>query len=206
MYTNQKLRVRWGNEMSSQFGVPNGVKQGGVLSPLLFAAYIDGLLIRLEETGVGFHMGIRFFGTLAFADFLNLLASTLSWLKILTDLCEKYAKKFNIKFNGSKGRLLLFKGRNCKISTRGVTVNDVSLTVSEIAVHLDHHMSTKDKDVNAAKNSFWRSFNLFISDYGDIYSFKKKTQMSFLDNIVTMGHLGGVESLCVAWRKALRII
>ncbi len=52
----------------------------------------------------------------------------------------------------------------------------VSLTVSETAVHLGHHMSTKDKEftVNAAKNSFGRSFNLFISDYGHIYSFLKK--------------------------------
>ncbi len=59
------------------------------------------------------------------------------------------------------------------ISKRGVTVNGVSLTVSETAVNLGHHMSTKDKEctVNAAKNSFWWSFNLFISDYGHIYSF-----------------------------------
>ncbi len=198
--------------MSSQFGVLNGVKQGEVLSPLLFAVYIDGLLIRIEETGVGCHMGIRFIGALAFADHLNLLAPTLSGLKILIDVCEKYAKEFNIKFNGSKSCLLLFKGRNCKISTRGVTVNGVSLTVSETSVHLGHHMSTKDKEciINAAKNSFWRSFNLFISDYGHIYSFLK---MSFLDNIAvyTIGHLCGnckvMElSFCVAWRKALKII
>ncbi len=67
MYRNKKLWVRWGDQMSSQFGVVNGVKQGGVLSPLLFPVYIDGLLFRLEETGVGCHMGIRFIGTLAFA-------------------------------------------------------------------------------------------------------------------------------------------
>ncbi len=71
--------------MSGQFGVVNGVKQGGVLSSLLFAVYIDGLLIRLEETGVGCHMSIRFIGALAFADDLNLLAPTLSGLKILND-------------------------------------------------------------------------------------------------------------------------
>ncbi len=161
--------------MRCLFGVVNGVKQGGVLSPLLFAVYIDGLLIRLEETGVGCHMGIRFIGALTFADDLNLLAPNLSGLKILIDVCKKYAKVFNIKFNGSKSCLLLFKGRNCKISTRGVTINGVSLTVSETAVHLGHHMSTKDKEctVNAAKNSCWRSFNLFISDYGHMYSFLK---------------------------------
>ncbi len=158
MHTN-RLWVRWGDDMSGQFGVVNGVKQGGVLSPLLFAVYIDWLLIRLEERGVGCHMGIRFIGALAFADDLNLLTPTLSGLKILIDVYKKYAKEFNIKFNGSKSRLLLFKGRNCKISTRGVTVNGVLLTVSETAVHLGHHMSTKDKEctVNAAKNSFWRS-------------------------------------------------
>ncbi len=122
---------------------------------------------------MGCHMGIRFIGTLAFADALNLLAPTLSGLKILIDVCEKYAKEFNIKFNESKSHLLLFKGRNCMISTRCVTVNGVSLNVSETAIHLGHHMSTKDKEctVNAAKNSFWRSFNLFISDYGHISFF-----------------------------------
>ncbi len=78
-------------------------------------AYYDGLLIRLEETGVGCHMGIRFIGALAVANDLNLLAPTLSGLKILIDVCEKYAKEFNIQFSGSKSRLLLFKGRNCRI-------------------------------------------------------------------------------------------
>ncbi len=118
MYANQRLRVRWGDVMSSQFGVVNGVKQGGFLSPLPFAVYIDVLLIRLEETGVGWHMGIHFIGAFAFANNLNLLAPNLSWLQILIDVCEKYTKEFNIKFNGSKGHLLLFKERNCKISTR----------------------------------------------------------------------------------------
>ncbi len=79
-----------GDEMSSQFSVVNGIKHGGVLSPLLCAVYIDGLLIRLEETGVGCHMCIRFIGTLAFADDLNLLAPT--GLKILIDVCENMLK------------------------------------------------------------------------------------------------------------------
>ena len=37
MYTNQTLRVKWGSVMSESFTVMNGVKQGGVLSPVLFA-------------------------------------------------------------------------------------------------------------------------------------------------------------------------
>ncbi len=195
--------------MSSQFGVVNGVKQGGVLSPLLFSV----LLIRLEETGVGCLMGIRFICTLAFANDLNLLAPTLSGLKFLINVCEKYAKEFNIKFNGSKSCLLLFKGRNCKISTSSVTVNGVSLTVPERAVHLGYHMSTKDKEctVNATKNCFWRSFNLFISDYGHIYSLKKRVLFrqycySYKGSPLWPLQSDGVEYLCFEWRKALKII
>ena len=52
MYTSQTLRVKWGHAVSNCFTVSNGVKQGGVLSPLLFDIYTDILLKRLEETGV----------------------------------------------------------------------------------------------------------------------------------------------------------
>ena len=53
MHTNQTLRVKWGHTVSDMFNVMNGVKQGGVLSPILFAIYTDVLLQRLQETGVG---------------------------------------------------------------------------------------------------------------------------------------------------------
>ncbi len=128
----------------------------------------------LEDTGVGCHMGICFIGTLAFANDLNLLTPTLSGLTILIDVCEKQSSILS-----SKHRLHLFKGRNCNISKRDVTVNGVSLTLSETAVHLGHHMSTKYNEctLKAAKTSFWRSFNLFISDYGHIDTFLRKKSL-----------------------------
>ncbi len=101
--------MKWGNEKCSQFNVLNAVKQGSVLLSILFAVYMDGLLDRLAETSVGCHMWICFIGELAFADDLNLLSQTLSGLKILVDVCEKYAEEYNISFNGSKRILLLFK-------------------------------------------------------------------------------------------------
>ena len=52
LYTTQSLRVKWSDTTSPQFTVMNGVKPGLVLSPILFAIYTDGLLKRLEDTGV----------------------------------------------------------------------------------------------------------------------------------------------------------
>ncbi len=49
MYTNQQLQVKWGNVISHRFEAINGVKQGGVLSPILFCIYMDELLLRLKK-------------------------------------------------------------------------------------------------------------------------------------------------------------
>ena len=37
MYSNQQCHVKWGEAASDSFGISNGVKQGGVISPLLFS-------------------------------------------------------------------------------------------------------------------------------------------------------------------------
>ncbi len=47
------MRVRWADSFSNTFPVSNGVRQGGVLSPILFTIYIDNFLTRLSSLGVG---------------------------------------------------------------------------------------------------------------------------------------------------------
>ena len=53
-YSTQKMSVQWNHNChSSGFSVSNGVRQGGVLSPFLFAVYLDSLLKELSLSGVG---------------------------------------------------------------------------------------------------------------------------------------------------------
>ena len=45
--------VRWGTTISAQFIVANGIKQGGIISPILFNMYMDDLSIALNNSGIG---------------------------------------------------------------------------------------------------------------------------------------------------------
>ncbi len=112
LYTNQILQVKWKSLTGAGFSVLNGVKQGGVLSTALFAVYIDGLLKRLSKCGVGCQMGNKFMGTVSFADDIKLLTPTFKGLKKLVSICEKYAEENDIKFNGTNGKYMVYKGRN----------------------------------------------------------------------------------------------
>ncbi len=87
---------------------------GRVLSPILFAVYIGGMLERLKESGIGCYLSNSYVGGLAFADDVKMLCPTLSVMQLMYNICDNYPEEYNIKFNGSKSRLLLFKGKQCK--------------------------------------------------------------------------------------------
>ena len=69
LYTNQSVKIKWSNNTSNSFPVTNGVKQvGGILSPILFAMYIDELFIRRQKSGYGCYIGCLFAGCFGYAD------------------------------------------------------------------------------------------------------------------------------------------
>ena len=80
------MRVRWNKLLSDSFSVSNGVRKGGVHSPILFSVYLDGLLQKLADSGVGCHWGHLFAGAVCYADDIVLLAPCPSALRILLDI------------------------------------------------------------------------------------------------------------------------
>ena len=108
MYKDQCIRVRSNTCLSDISGISNGVKQGAVLSPILFTDYIDKLLTRLRESGVGCHIDGVFAGVFGYADNIVLLAPSLDALRHMIGICEEYAQEFHILFNPSKSKLMYY--------------------------------------------------------------------------------------------------
>ena len=60
IYTNQLCHVKWGGKNSASFPISNGVKQGGVISALLFSLYVDALFFAFKEVWSGLSCWVNF--------------------------------------------------------------------------------------------------------------------------------------------------
>ena len=71
MYYNDRIQIYIGNALSSPLWFTRGVKQGCCLSPLLFALYMSGLGVRLQQAKLGIKVGRTIVSGLFFADDLH---------------------------------------------------------------------------------------------------------------------------------------
>jgi hypothetical protein len=107
LYTSSRVRVLWAGLVSDYFSISNGVKQGGVISPVLFCVYIDDLLVRLSASGVGCYMGLNFVGALAYADDIVLLAPSPTAMRKLLHICDMFVAEYDIIFKPDKSKFLV---------------------------------------------------------------------------------------------------
>jgi len=94
--------VRWGCALSSFFQIYAGVRQGGLLSPMLFSECMDVLINRLRQSRLGYKVLQQYFGCILYADDIILLSHSLTAMCAMLDICEKFAFDFDAKFNSLK--------------------------------------------------------------------------------------------------------
>jgi hypothetical protein len=108
--------VRWGDAMSSVFPVISGVRQGGVLSPLLFAIFMDNLINRLQISGLGCVLNQTYFGCLIYADDIMLISQSVVSMQKMLNICDEFANDVDVKFNTTKSSAMRIGDRfkvNC---------------------------------------------------------------------------------------------
>ena len=73
-YTSQTFVVKWCDHLSSPFTSSNGLRQGGVLSPLYFNVFVEDLSQILLQSKVGCHINGELVNHLFYADDTVLVA------------------------------------------------------------------------------------------------------------------------------------
>ena len=158
---------------SKCFAVLSGVKQGGVLSPILFCVYFDSLMIKLANAGYGCHIGRMFAGVLAYADDVVLLAPSASAMRNMLLLCDDFANEFSVKFNASKSKCIVMQPRSSRLSTANVVFNigGNRIEIVDQWPNLEHMITNRcddDADIMNRRNIMVGQINNVLCYFGKL--------------------------------------
>ena len=166
LYVSQSgLLCESNSKNSTDFSVSNGVKQGAVISPILFTAYMDKIFKELERNGTGCHVGPVYAGAFGYADDVALVAPSLYSLKCMIATCEEFAKKHQITFNTTKLKLLCFNASNAV--TPHIKLNGQPVSVVHKDKHLGNYISGSIHDHHILNNvcDLYQRSNLINSQF-----------------------------------------
>jgi hypothetical protein len=172
-YTGQSVRVQWNEGLSKDFSISNGVKQGGILSPVLFCVYYDELLRRLKQSRMGCFIGHWFIGALAYADDIVLLAPSATAMRRLLTICDQFADDYNLSFNTNKSQCMFFPPVGVKRLPALPTfrLNGKELTFVDKYMHLGHLISVDamdDADIGQRRNTLIGQINKLLCQFGKL--------------------------------------
>ena len=169
-YTDQKAGVRWNGSLSNKFSISNGVRQGGVLSPILFTIYIDDLLLELEQQGIGCYWNHMFAGAVCYADDIALIAPSPSALRHMLKTCSLFTSKHSLTFNASKTQLIKFsrcpplKDELASFSFCGHILKYCN-SVTHLGQTLSQNLSD-NLDITAVRKDMCRKANHMLTVFG----------------------------------------
>ena len=157
--------VKWGNSWSELFKISFGVRQGSVLSPVLFAVYIDDVC-KLQNNRIGTFIVL-------YADDILLMARSLTELQNLLWACEVELESIDMAINVKKSNCLRIGARRDAVCSNIQTLDGREIVWVDVIRYLGVYIVRSFKfkcSVDHAKRSFFRAANGIFAKVGRIAS------------------------------------
>ena len=173
-YMKQQCSVKWGSAKSSDFSIGNGVRQGAVISPVLFNIYMDDLFQILRKSGVGCEVDNFYYGLIGYADDFALLSPTREGLQKMIQSVASYCTEHGITISvdenieKSKTKCLFFNYGGPVVNTK---LYDTPLPWVDSHIHLGHTIHKNESssfDVLRARAEFISNIHALYQELGSI--------------------------------------
>lgn len=215
LHNNMTVRISVNGELTREIPYNNGVKQGCILAPTLFAIFAaamftyafrdldDGIYIRFRTDGSLFNLArlrshskctVTVMRELQYADDCALLADSEEKLQTIMNKFSEATAAFGLTINTNKTEIMSLN--HCPI-TGHITVNDKELANVDTFKYLGSTITSDckldkelDSRIQCASTSFGRLWGRLWSSH-DI---TKETKMNVYTAVVTSAMLYGAES------------
>lgn len=128
LYTNSSSAVRINNTTGELFKTSVGVRQGCLLSPVLFNVFLENIMDEaLEEFQTSISIGGRPICNLRFADDIDLMGKSEAELQDLTTRLEEVARAYGMEISAEKSKILVNSIN--KTAPANITMNGQTLEV-----------------------------------------------------------------------------
>jgi hypothetical protein len=130
MYENISSTVKTNaNSLVGQLTIVKGVKQGDIISPLLFNIFLNDITLVLNESiCTPPFLSNKSVGCLLYADDLVIMSETEEGLQCSLDHLNMYCIKWKLDVNVRKSKVLIFNGNN-ETSKSTFSVGNVNLEI-----------------------------------------------------------------------------
>jgi len=167
------LTVQINRSFSKVFKTKYGVKQGGPMSPRLFAIYVEPLTEKLREAKIGVKLGELIVNHVLYADDTSLLCYTVQELNDLLKIVMRFGKDYEIKFNPDKTQYMVFgnsgKRRQVKPIFNNVELEKVD-TIKFLGAYLTSKLHSKQHVQNKVNSSVFKINTLKKSGFNSKYA------------------------------------
>ena len=112
LYAKVKVRVRCCSSYSEFFECSVGLKQGEVMSPLLFSLFLEDLeMFLLDDVNSGITIDDISFILMLFADDMVILGKNVEELQKNLDLLHDYCRTWGLEVNPDKSKIVVVRKR-----------------------------------------------------------------------------------------------
>ena len=129
------------NTFSDPFDIETGVKQGGHLSSYEYNVLVDNLIQIVTNMNIGAHIGVTNVSIIVYADDILIISPRSKHLQKILDICAEYGKKWLIKFNASKSKIIEFG--NQIITNNSFQMNDNEIPIVDEIEYLGVSLNKK---------------------------------------------------------------
>jgi hypothetical protein len=136
-YDGLSAVVKWKGKLSSEFPLQQGTGQGRIFSTTNYKIFNNDLLLRMEQAGLGIHIGDIPVGSPTCADDVTILADSRGTdPQTMTSSVELYANESRYTIGMKKTQMVQYAPKSARDITPSVTYNEEPIASTDSAIQL----------------------------------------------------------------------